>query len=81
MTYTNQILITMAKIKATLSKKVAHPKMDPYRVSNQEWELDWIVNKMKHEGYKTSRDQIRAIKKLFGSGRKKVYNEIRTPSV
>ncbi len=57
------------------SKKVH--KMDPYTISNQRWELDWVVRKMKREGKIISTVQVQLAKKMVGKSRRKVYNYLR----
>jgi hypothetical protein len=54
-------------------KAKKHPKMDPYRVSNQQWEIQYVASKF---GVKT--DLIRKLKKqIKTSSRQKLYSEIR----
>lgn len=51
--------------------------MDRYMISNQPWELDYAVAKMKKEGITVSRDMVRQVIKEVGKSRRKVYKNIR----
>lgn len=52
-------------------------KMDRYMISNQPWELDYAIAKMKKEGITVSRDMVRQVIKEVGKSRRKVYKNIR----
>lgn len=56
---------------------MGHIKMDPAFISGQPWELDYVVQKMKGEGFKTSRKEVRKLAKKFNNSRRKVYRAIR----
>jgi|GEM_PF-5486703 len=61
-----------------MSKKVKHPKMDPLLISTkQEYELDWIIRKMKKEGIVVTHESIKETVELVGRNRKKVYASLR----
>lgn len=59
-------------------KKVVHPKMDPNLIAvKQTWELDYVVQKMKGEGIKVTREDVRKAAKVHRGSRKRVYNTLR----
>lgn len=49
-----------------------HPKMDPYMISEQEWEFDFITAK-----FRCTRQAIRNAIKAVGRSRKRVYKVLR----
>ena len=56
---------------STLKKK--NRKMDPYTVSNQPWEIQWVASK-----FDVKPALVRKVKKdLKTKSRQKIYNEIR----
>lgn len=52
-------------------------KMDRYMISNQPWELDYAIAKMKKEGITVTRDMVRQVIKEVGKSRRQVYKNIR----
>lgn len=53
-------------------------RMDPYLLSRQKWELQYVVEKLRKEGFKKLevRDILIALKAV-GRSRRKVYNYLR----
>jgi len=54
-----------------------HPKMDPLLLSGETHELDDLVNKMKKEGIKTGRKELRRLKDQYNHSRADVINHLR----
>lgn len=52
-------------------------KMDRYFISNQPWELDYAIAKLKKEGINVTRDMVKQGIKEVGKSRRKVYKNIR----
>lgn len=59
-------------------RKTKRPKLDPYFISLQKHEIDYIVAKFKKEGIIVKADNIKAMVKLYGKSRRIVYKAIRT---
>lgn len=60
--------------------KKKHPKLDPYLISRQKWELSYVVRKISSEylsGYEIYIEDVLAAIKAVGRSRKKVYNWLR----
>lgn len=57
-------------------------KMDRHLIAaDQPHELDTAVQKMKKEGFTTSREEVRQLAKQFNNSRRKIYKAIREKNV
>ena len=59
-------------------KKLKHPKMDPYLISNVKYEIDYVVSWAHKQGLATVTSKIvYAVVKNIGRSRRKVYNYLK----
>jgi len=58
-------------------KKVKHPKMDQHLISNQKWEIEYVVSKLKNEGITVTAEQVKVAVKKCNNSRRKTYGVLR----